>query len=70
LSVAYHLIYYKSLREKRREEKVGEVVRNTTFGGQEILFLSPVLEVPRQCPLILLVEVYLREGEALGSEKV
>jgi hypothetical protein len=25
--------------------------------------------VPRQCPLVLLVEVRLREGKALGSEK-
>jgi hypothetical protein len=27
------------------------------------------LKVPRQCPLVLLVEVHLREGKALGSEK-
>jgi hypothetical protein len=25
------------------------------------------LKVPRQCPLVLLVEVRLREGKALGS---
>jgi hypothetical protein len=27
-----------------------------------------VLKVPRQCPLVLLVEVCLREGEVSGSE--
>jgi hypothetical protein len=27
------------------------------------------LKVPRQCPLILLVEVHLSEGKALGKEK-
>jgi hypothetical protein len=26
-------------------------------------------KVPRQCPLVLLVEVRFREGKALGSEK-
>jgi hypothetical protein len=36
--------------------------------GGKILF-SPVLKVPRQCPLVLPVEVRLREGKALGSEK-
>jgi hypothetical protein len=29
----------------------------------------PVFKAPRQCPLVLLVEEYLREGKALGSEK-
>jgi hypothetical protein len=39
-------------------------MRDTTFkgGGQETL--SPVLKIPRQCPLVLLVEVCLTEGEA------
>jgi hypothetical protein len=37
--------------------------------GQETCF-SPVLKFPRQCPPVLLVEVCLREGEVLGSEKV
>jgi hypothetical protein len=27
------------------------------------------LKVPRQCPLVLLVEVRLREGKAFGSEE-
>jgi hypothetical protein len=39
-------------------------------GEQETLFLSLVLKVPKQCPLVLLVEVLLREGEYLGSEKI
>jgi hypothetical protein len=30
---------------------------------------SPVFKVPRQSSLVFLVEVRLREGEALGSEK-
>jgi hypothetical protein len=29
----------------------------------------PALKVPRQCPLFLLVEICLREGKALESEK-
>jgi hypothetical protein len=29
----------------------------------------PALKVPRQCPLVLLVEIHLREGNSLGSEK-
>jgi hypothetical protein len=45
-----------------------EVVRDTTFKRREKHFLSPILKVPRQCPLVLLVEVCLTEGEALGSE--
>jgi hypothetical protein len=27
------------------------------------------LKVPRQCPLVFLVDVSLREGKAVGSEK-
>jgi hypothetical protein len=50
---------------------VGDVVRDTTFGGGQFFFFkSPVLKVRRQCPLALLVEVCLREGEALGGEMV
>jgi hypothetical protein len=29
----------------------------------------PVLKAPRQCPLVLLIEVRLTEGKALGSEE-
>jgi hypothetical protein len=28
------------------------------------------LKVPRQCPLVLLVEIRLKDGKALGSGKV
>jgi hypothetical protein len=43
-------------REREREEKEsGEVVRDTTFRRQETI--SSVLKVPRQCSLVLLVEV-------------
>jgi hypothetical protein len=43
------------------------VVGDTTCkeGGQKHV---PALKVPRQCPLVLLVEVRLK-GEALGGEK-
>jgi hypothetical protein len=34
------------------------------------IFFSPALKVPRQCPLVLLIDVCLREDEALGSKKV
>jgi hypothetical protein len=34
-------------------------------GGNDL----PTLEVPRQCPLVLLAEVRLREGKAIGSEE-
>jgi hypothetical protein len=30
---------------------------------------SQALKVPRQCPFVLLVEIRLRDGKALGSEK-
>jgi hypothetical protein len=43
-----------------------EAVRDTTskgWGGKK--YFSPVLKVPRQCPLVLLVKARLREGEAL-----
>jgi hypothetical protein len=41
-------------REKRRK---GVIVRDTTFEGEGQETISPVLKVPRQCPLVLLVEV-------------
>jgi hypothetical protein len=37
------------------EKESGEIVRDTVFWGQETTF--PVLKVPRQCPLVLLVQV-------------
>jgi hypothetical protein len=43
---------------KREEKESGAVVRDTRFGGvggQETI--SPLLKVPRQCPLVLLAEV-------------
>jgi hypothetical protein len=38
-----------------KKKESGELVRETTFGGKKILF--PISKVPRQCPLVLLVEV-------------
>jgi hypothetical protein len=50
-----------SLRERERETETekkekggGEVVRYTTFGEGARNYIS-VLQVPRQCPLVLLV---------------
>jgi hypothetical protein len=34
--------------------------------GRGKIFFSPVLKVPKQCPLVLLVEVCLRESKAFG----
>jgi predicted metal-dependent RNase len=55
----------KHTGERERERMWGEVVRNTTFkgGARNII---PGLKVPRQCPLVLLVEVYLTQGEAFN----
>jgi hypothetical protein len=43
------------MRERERERESCMVERDIIFVGQEII--SPVLKVPRQCPLVLLVEV-------------
>jgi hypothetical protein len=45
-------------------------VKDTKFKEEEekTLDFSPLLEVHRQCLLVLLVEVSLRDGEALRSE--
>jgi hypothetical protein len=51
-----------------REEKVEGGSERDYFKGRGHRN-CPGLKVPRQCPLILLVEVRLREGKALGSEK-
>jgi hypothetical protein len=47
-------------------------VRDTTFkgGGKENINLTPVSEVPTQCPFLLPVEVNLKKSKILGSEKV
>jgi hypothetical protein len=42
-------------REEEKEKEVGEVVRDTTLRGRGHETISPVLKVPRQCPLVLLV---------------
>jgi hypothetical protein len=42
-------------------------VRDDIFNGVQKHFSA--LKVPRQCPLFLLVEIRLREGKALESEK-
>jgi hypothetical protein len=37
--------------------------------GPETCFKSPVLKLPRQYPLILLVDVCVRKSKDLGREK-
>jgi hypothetical protein len=55
--------YANCFRFVQRERKWGGgVVTDTIFNG--------VLKVPRQYPLVLLVELRLREGKALGSKKI
>jgi hypothetical protein len=41
---------------REREERSGEVVKDTTFRVRKKEFIFPILKVPRQCPLVLLVE--------------
>jgi hypothetical protein len=57
--------------ERRKEGRFRGGVTDTTFkgGGKKSKLFSSVLKVPRQCPFVLLVEVCLRKGEALGSEE-
>jgi hypothetical protein len=46
-------------------------VSGITFGGgvgEQEIFLPPVLKVPRECPLVLLVALCLREREASGNK--
>jgi hypothetical protein len=47
---------------------LGRGVTYPTFQGGKEKILYPVLNVPRQCPLALLVEVNLRKDKALGSD--
>jgi hypothetical protein len=44
-------------QQKERRERKWEVLRGTTFGGRGQETVSPVLKAPRQCPLVLLVEL-------------
>jgi hypothetical protein len=51
---------------KDGRESGGRVVRDTTFnGGNRYKFTAT--KVPRQCPLVLLINVGRREGKAFGS---
>jgi hypothetical protein len=53
---------------KEREERKWEVARDTTFKGEgQEIFFPPVLKVPRQCSLVLLVEVCLRVSTVFGT---
>jgi hypothetical protein len=44
-------------------------MRVITFEAKEGAKISRDLKVPRQCPLVLVVELRLREGKSLRSEK-
>jgi hypothetical protein len=47
-------------REREREENVGEVATDTIFNGRktsELIFKFMTTKVPRQCPLVLPVEI-------------
>jgi hypothetical protein len=58
-------------REREREKtKSGGVVRDSTFKGGQENVSSLGLKVPRQYSLFLLLDVRLREGKALESNKV
>jgi hypothetical protein len=46
-----------------RRESGGRIVRGTTFWGKHKF---TVTQVPRQCPLVLLVKVGRKEGKAFG----
>jgi hypothetical protein len=45
----------KNKKEKERE-RGGEVMKDTTFRVRKKESIFPVQKVPRQCPLVLLVE--------------
>jgi hypothetical protein len=64
----------KGREEKRREEmkKWGRDSKSHYIygGGTRKTFCSPLFKVPRQCPLVPLVEVRLKEGKASGSDNV
>jgi hypothetical protein len=42
------------------------VVRDIIFGGENI---SLALEIPRQCLLVLLLEINLKNANSVGSEE-
>jgi hypothetical protein len=54
---------------ERRESGKG-AVRLIIFGEGQETFLPRVMNVPRQCPLVFLVDVSLRKDEDIGSENV
>jgi hypothetical protein len=43
-------------KKREREREMREVVRDTTFRVRKTESIFPVLKIPRQCPLVLLVE--------------
>jgi hypothetical protein len=51
-------------------EALGRGVRDTTFkgGSRNLFFLPSSFEVPPYCPHAFLIEVRLRDGDALGIE--
>lgn len=45
-------------------------MRNTKFRGRARETFTPILKVPSQSPLILLAEIFWRQGKDLGSESL
>jgi hypothetical protein len=60
-----------NLEKLRVKRGSGEVVKTTLHSGGrgQKHFFPPALKAPRQCPLVLLVEIRLRKGKALGREE-
>jgi hypothetical protein len=54
--------YERDGRENGRESSEGHC---TLLGGKREL---PALKVPNQCPFVLVIQIWLRKGKALGSE--
>jgi hypothetical protein len=52
-------------KEEEKEVEGGEKTLHLEEGGNNL----PTLKVSTQCPLVLLVEVRLREGKVLGREE-
>jgi hypothetical protein len=51
-----------------REEKVEWVTRDTEFKGGGARNTFYILKVPRQCSLVLLVDVSMGDSKAIGGE--
>lgn len=53
------------MREREREKEKYRALRDTPFSGKKRQFTS--IKVPRQCPLVLVVKIDSRQGQAFGN---